>query len=164
MACCWFGSWRLVVCQSVSFGQRGVCTENRAYFSASWSRLASAGKKNPSRPSISSFHFLPSSSRLGNFARGSIPQTPCSRIARSKTTEYHHLSVEWTVLGNFRNSKNLQHSKSSSLVQCRTFADISHRLYLAASFAIFRGIDLRQVFALVNFSRRRRVIDAFLRK
>lgn len=100
MACCWFGSWRLVVCQSVSFGQRGVCTENRAYFSASWSRLASAGKKNPSRPSISSFHFLPSPSHLGNFARGSIPQTPCSRIPRSKTMEYHP-SVEWTVLGNF---------------------------------------------------------------
>lgn len=153
MACCWFGSWRLVVCQSVSFGQRGVCTENRAYFSASWSRLASTGKRNPSRPSISSFHFLASPSHLGNFARESIPQTPCSRIARSKTMEYH-LSVEWTVLGNFRNSKNLQHLKSLSLVQCRTFADISRRLYLAASFAIFRGIDLRQVFALVNFSRR----------
>lgn len=158
MACCWFGSWRLVVCQSVSFGQRGVCTENRAYSSASWSRLASAGNKNPSRPSISSFHFLPSCSRLGNFARGSIPQTPCSRIPRSKTRRSIIFPLSGLcreiLLGDFRNSKNLQRLKSSSLVQCRTFADISHRLYLAASFAIFQGVDVRQVFALVNFNRR----------
>ena len=98
------GSWRLAVCQSVSLGQRGVCTENRRVILAT--RIIRGGEKERigktrdiRQPGVFSSRFsifLSLLQSVGDFRSRIEDRTPSSTIANDG--QFHSVECVFDAL------------------------------------------------------------------